>query len=800
MMKNRILYLLVFCSITICTNAQVKNDLSIVVMNHLKQPLNNATVVLSGSNLADTKVTSRGGNVLFKIVNGTYNAKVVFVGYGTVDKKYKLENQSISDTIQLSLQKKESDVAVVVGKKPLMKQEDDKTIVDAEQLAVSSTNAYEVIEKTPGAIVDQDGNIYLASMQPATIQINGREVRMSAADLQAMLKNLPSSAIVRIEMTKNPNAKADAASTGGIINVVLRKGVKLGINGSVNASHFQGVYGTSSTGFAMNNNNDKSNLNISYNYTTRNSFEQIKTNRQFATDPTFIDQKSYTRYPALTNYISVGYDKDVTKKLNLLLESRVSFNKSFSQGGNETDIKNSVTNLITATSGNKNNNQNSSVYWNTNFSGKYKIDSLGSEWTSSVDYSLSDASTHQAYSNYFSTLGTSTLFGDGAIDGVRNTVLLNSDLKLKVKNRVVLETGAKLTAVNFNNVAEFYRQQGIVVPRSIDARRTNSFQYNERVGALYGQASKTLWKDLVIKAGVRYENTYQQGQQTVPTDTTFSINRGDYFPYLYISKPVVKIMGFELMGNLIARRTISRPVYEQLNPFARFVDQFLTESGNPNLQPQFTNNYEFNISADGRPVISAGYNDTKNIFSQVTYQDDVSKVANRTFDNLGNNKEYYIRFLGAIPPGKKYFFVLGAQYNRSFYEGYYQGAPLNFKQNTWTIFTFHQLKLNKTTSLTMNGFMRTKGVFNFYELDDFGQLSFNLSKSFANNKYNITLAANDVFRTNQYDFRIQQGTVTAFGNRLNDSRRVGLSVRYNFGIKPKEKKKDEDDVMEPKVD
>ena len=53
----------------------------------------------------------------------------------------------------------------VVSRKPVIKQEDDKSVVDAA-LSNSSTNAYEVLEKTPGTIVDQDGNVYLSSLTP----------------------------------------------------------------------------------------------------------------------------------------------------------------------------------------------------------------------------------------------------------------------------------------------------------------------------------------------------------------------------------------------------------------------------------------------------------------------------------------------------------------------------------------------------------------------------------------------------------------------------------------------------------
>ena len=82
--------------------------------------------------------------------------------------------------------------------------------------------------------------------------------------------------------------------------------------------------------------------------------------------------------------------------------------------------------------------------------------------------------------------------------------------------------------------------------------------------------------------------------------------------------------------------------------------------GNPRLKPQFTTNYELNITFDDFPVFAIGINDTKDIFSNVTYQDDVTKIAYRTYDNLGKNKEFYLRVVGGIPPGGKYFFYVGA--------------------------------------------------------------------------------------------------------------------------------------------
>jgi len=203
---------------------------------------------------------------------------------------------------------------VVVAKKPLVKQEDDKTIVDAEVLTNSSTNAYEVLEKTPGAIVDQDGNVYLSSNSPATVQINGREVKLSSTDLASLLKSLPANSVSKIEILRNPSAKYDAASSGGIVNIVLKKGVKIGTSGTVNAGYFQGVYATETAGFNLNKGSGKVSSYFSYQFTNRKNFEELNSGRIISADNSTLFQKAYTTYPAVNNYIGAGVDIELTKK------------------------------------------------------------------------------------------------------------------------------------------------------------------------------------------------------------------------------------------------------------------------------------------------------------------------------------------------------------------------------------------------------------------------------------------------------------------------------------------------------
>jgi hypothetical protein len=82
--------------------------------------------------------------------------------------------------------------------------------------------------------------------------------------------------------------------------------------------------------------------------------------------------------------------------------------------------------------------------------------------------------------------------------------------------------------------------------------------------------------------------------------------------------------------------------------------------------------------------------------------------------------------------------------------------------------------------------MLLRGLQNFYELETFGQLNISINQSFLNKKLVISLNANDIFRTMVTQFSLQQGNVFTQGDRYGDNRRIGLNVRYAFGIQKKE--------------
>jgi iron complex outermembrane recepter protein len=675
----------------------------------------------------------------------------------------------------------------VVAKKPLIKQEDDKTIVDAEVLANSSTNAYEVLEKTPGAIVDQDGNVYLASTTPATILINGREMKLNSADIASLLKSLPAGSVSKIEILRNPSAKYDASGSGGMVNIVLKKGVKLGTNGSINMAYFQGVYATKTIGFNLNKGSGKINSYLNYQFTSRNNFEELNSDRLVRTDSTLLAQRSYTTYPTVNNYLNGGIDIQFTPKFSAGYDLRMSYADGKSYALNGIDISKYPYPTVFGRNASDINNSNKTTYIGTNLSGKYKIDTTGSEWTAQVDYNYYNNRNDQSYKNNYYLPARPAVTGDGINKNDKNIFVFQTDLTLKFPKSLTLETGFKATISNSQNSSNYFKDTGTNI-RFVDAFQTNTFRYSEKITAAYVQVSKT-FAGFTIKPGLRLETTNINGRQLIPKDTTLSLNRTDIFPYLFIKHKLFKMFGFPLIGNAIFRKSIRRPYYEVLNPYPKYIDQYLFDVGNPKLKPQFTTNYELNVTFDNIPVIALGINNTKDIFSNVTYQDNATKIAYRTYDNLGKNKEFYAKVIGGLPPGGKYFFYVGALYNYNHYTGFYDGQPLDYKRSSWTFFMFQEFKVTPKFTINMQGFMRTKGLQNLYELNTFGGLFVSANKSILNKKANIILSVNDLLQTNRVTFSLQQGTISAQGQRINDTRRIGLTFRYNFGIKPKEENK-----------
>lgn len=758
-------------------------DIYIKVSDNHNKPLPYATVTLTDK--SDTSkhigtITDSTAIAHFQIASlGWYQLQITSVGFAPYSSIIEVTGNNQTFEAALSTQGATLNEVVVQASKPLMQQEDDKTIINPESLEAASTNAYEILEKTPGLFLDQDGNIYISSTTPATVYINGREMKMSRTDIANMLKSLPPNSIEKIEILRTPSAKYDASGSGGIVNVVLKKGIKIGITGSVNTGYQQGKYSNKFVGLSISNNNGPRTIYLNLNYANNNNYQTLNTQRQISSD-TFLNQEAYTTYPGNVAFIGYGIRQEIKPNWDISYDGRMNYNSGKNNTDNTNSFEDISNELVLGTSKAISATNDKTFVINQDLSSTYKFDTSGSEWTNSLSYVYNHLNEDLDYATY-SAIPYS---GNGQSANSQHFLAFQSDLTYKFPYKISFESGIKATYLPFHNQADYTLTYN--GNTSTDNTRTTRYQYKENINAAYIQASKT-WGHFILKSGLRMENTNMSGRQSIPADTSFAIHRTDFFPYIYLSRKIMTIAHYELRAYLVYRKTISRPSYEQLNPFPKYVDQFLSDVGNPALQPQFSNNYEFNISVDERPLFAAGFNDTRDMFTNVYYQgDSVNAMAYRTYDNIGHNKEFYLRGLGVIPPGGRYFFLFGAQYNHNFYQGAYQGQPISYKGDSWLFFTYHQLKIDKNSMLTMQGFLRLKGALQFYNLSSFGALNFNINRRFFDQKLTVTLSLSDALFTNNNDFSIYQPTVNATGYKETDSRRIGINFRYNFGIRKKE--------------
>ncbi len=768
-------------------------SVQIRVTDAKNQPVFGAAVQLrlhTDSTQTANAITDTTGVAMLKAgADGLYELHVTAVGMKAITRG--IRPTKTQATFQLSLQAETTTLAAVTvtARKPLMRQEDDKTIVDPEAIANSSTNAYELLTKTPGLFLDQDGNVYLSSAIPATIYINGREQRMSAADVATQLRSLPPNSIDRIEIMRTPSARYDASSVGGAVNIILKKGIKLGRTGSVSANMNQGRFGNQGVGFSLNDGDDKRTAYLNLNYSRRNSYDLLTTARQLPGNQA-ISQEAYTKTPGDALFAGYGLSYQLTKNWDVNIDGRANYGFANSFADNTTQIRQAENGRLLT--GNSNTLQslghNGSV--TQGIASRYKLDSAGSEITADLSYSYLGNRTAQRYRTQYQLPANPTLAGDGTLLTGRHLLTAKVDWLKKMPRKLTLEAGLKTSSQWFGSQASY--TTGTDPNRQPDLTRTNTFDYADGIHSGYGQAAKTFGK-FTLKAGLRVENTNMNGHQRIPTDTTFRVRRTDFFPYIYLSRPVVSIANFPIQASLIYRRTITRPGYEQLNPAIRYVDQYLYDTGNPALQPQFTQNVEVNLNVANLPILAVGQNITQQLFASVLYQNPANpSVAYRTTDNLGQNRETYFRMMLGIPPGGRYFFVVVGQYNHNQYTGRYEGQPLSFSRGSWTLLTYHQLDIDSRSTVQVNGLWSINGQRQFYELGNFGTVDLSINRKFLDSKLMITLSATDMFYTNRNTFTLNQGNIAATGRRQSDSRRVGFSLRYNLGFK-----KQRDETVNP---
>jgi iron complex outermembrane recepter protein len=279
-----------------------------------------------------------------------------------------------------------------------------------------------------------------------------------------------------------------------------------------------------------------------------------------------------------------------------------------------------------------------------------------------------------------------------------------------------------------------------------------------------------------LQGGLRVENTIAKGFQ-VTNDSTFKRNFTDLFPSAFISYAINKSNSLTVSYS----RRITRPSYQDLNPFTYFLDSLSYRQGNPYLLPQFSHNIELSHAFKGKLITTLNYNNTTDVISQVFKQNSQTKIVYFTADNVAKFTNMGISITAPIPITKWWNTNTFANVYNNHYEGIYNGAPLDMSYTSFTFNMTNTFTIKQGFSLELSGFYRGKGVDQLTINEPIYQISVGGQKNVLKNKGTVRLNIRDPFAWQQYEGVTEYGNIYAKIHNRFDARTVTVTFNYRFG-------------------
>ncbi len=509
------------------------------IINNNQTPAAFATVTLlkaSDSTLVQGAITDTSGKYHFeKISFGTYLISVSVTGLNkTYTQPFSLiptRNDITIPSVTLDSSAELLKGVEVQAIKPFIQHKPGQTIVNVENSPVSAGNSVmEVLEKSPGIFVDQNGNISMNGKGGVNVMFNGQPTHLSASQLSTILKAMPASSVSQIELMTQPPSKYSAEGTAGLINIVLKKNTAMGFNGSLTAGTGYGQYPKYNAGSSINYKNKHFSLYSNYDFAhTNNKFEMNIDRYFYKPDSKIIEthmaQESIMKTLNNNNTAQLGMDFYLTPKQTIGFVT----NGSFNQGDFNTY---SPVNFMDG-SGNKDSISTSSNHIGYDWQNKganmhYTLDNTkGSSLTANVDYNHFSMSMPQSLITNVTDGQGNQLHDPSRKKGTQpsniNIYAAKLDYVHPFKNQIKLSAGLKYSYVNSDNNSQFeIFQNGNWVN---DPGNTNHFIYKENVNSAYASLSKNFKKGWSADVGLRGEQTIIHIDQL----NSDSLNKNNYF-------------------------------------------------------------------------------------------------------------------------------------------------------------------------------------------------------------------------------------------------------------------------------
>ncbi|MCC9165479.1 TonB-dependent receptor domain-containing protein [Pontibacter harenae] len=663
--------------------------------------------------------------------------------------------------------------------RPTIVNEADKMVVSVEGTALASgSTAFEVLAKSPGVWVDQDGNIQLNGKAGVQVMINGRPSYLSGKDLQNLLQGMSAENLKDLEIITNPSSKYDAEGASGIININLKKNTLFGMNGSAYAGYQYNKLSSYNAGADISHKKGKWNSFGNLDMAKRMNYRDMTMDRILNVDngKVYLEQESYEEVERYTPSLRLGTDYDINDKHSIGAVARLSYTDynnffltdSYLRDGN-------AANDLYIDANNASESATTNGTFNLHYTGK--LDTVGTTLSADLDYAQVNSKEHYNFLNTIDSLGnnapTQRMLLKSNNPNRYSIYAAKTDFTTAVGKKSKLEVGLKASYVVSDNELRFYKSSdGIDV---LDPTRSNHFIYKENIYAAYTSFSTKFGENWSLKAGLRAEQTESRGRSvTLNQETKRSYL--DLFPTFFLQQ---KVSDNYQLSYKYSRR-INRPYYESLNPFIFFLDPYTWSQGNPYLRPQYTNNFEVTQTIKQSYNLVLGYAVTKGFMAEVpTYnsEDNTTVFQQQNVDEMINASATLV---APVSISDKW------QMNNTV-TSYYQkftkvidDQPVLNEQFAVVAQSNQNIQLPHGIKMEVNAGYQSPTVYGLYTVGDQWWVDAGFKKSFMNDKLDLTLNFTDIFRSRLlFVETVLDGNVNSI-NQYQGAQGVRLNLRYRF--------------------
>ena len=644
-------------------------------------PFANVTAYRSrDSSLAGGTATNEIGFYKLELRPGNYFLKYSFLSYETQT----IYDVTLSHTptmlrdIKLKIKTELLDEVEITADRSQMELKLDKRVFNIEKdLANTGANAAEILDNIPSVQVDVEGNISLRGSENVRVLIDGKPSTLTGGSTADVLRQFQGSMIEKVEVITNPSARYDAEGEVGIINIVLKKEKRTGLNGSIEA--VAGYPDNYRASFNLNYRTKKANFFTAYGISYRDSpgaGNETQTIDNPDTTYSFESESERSRR-SLGNNFRLGTDIYFNKYNSITVAGLYRFSDQLNKAELEyrdLDSNSELFQKVIRTDNEDETGEN--IEGNFNYTKLFKQKdrkfTVDFRWSQSDDLEESNI-----VQNNFRN-------GDQLIQKTSNTevnrtILSQTDYIHPLGKNRIIEGGIRSTirtAENKFQVLESNNGSEFVI---LD-RFNNDFGYIENVLAGYIQFGNEI-KKFSYQLGLRAELSDITSELKV-TNTNFNQEYFNFFPSAFFTYKYSKTKQLQLSYS----RRINRPSYRHLLPFQTFSDNRNLWRGNPNLKPEYTDSYELGYLKyfkKGSLFSSIYYRYRTNVVDRIITTNNLG-FTERLPVNLAVENNVGFEFNGSYRFSKKLSFNANFNLYREDRKGEYLGQKLENEVITWS--------------------------------------------------------------------------------------------------------------------